>query len=180
MSGKFIKYTIETAKPEARPLLESSMQAYGFVPNVYAFMAESPVALKSYAALEINLKSSHFFDDELHLAMLVISINNGCKFCSTAHRLMALGAGVAKDTVDSIYKSGVSNNEIYRPLISLINLLMSKKGQLEDNEVDEFIKLGFTQEKIIEAITIIALKTISNYSNRLCEASPNKELLNNI
>lgn len=180
MSNRFVKYTIETAKPDARPLLESSREAYGFVPNVFAFMAESPVALKSYAAVEGNLKSSHFSEDELHIAMLVISINNGCKFCSTAHRLMAMGAGVPKDTADSIFNSSVSNDEKYRPLISLINLLMSRKGQLAEHEVSEFVKLGFTQEKIIEAIAIIALKTISNYSNRLCEASPNQELLNNL
>ena len=180
MSERFIKYTTETAKPEAKPFLDSSKQAFGFVPNVFAYMAESPVALKSYAAIDNNLKSSLFLNDELHIAMLVISINNGCKFCSTAHRLMALGAGVASDTVDSIYKSCRSPDEKYNSLISLINLLMSRKGQLDPHQVDEFIKLGFTQEKIIETITLIALKTISNYSNRLCEVTPNQELLNNL
>jgi len=89
MIERFTKYTIEMAKPDTKPLLESSKQAYGFVPNVFAFMAESPVTLRSYAAVEHNLKSSHFSEDELQIAMLVISINNGCKFCSTAHRLMS-------------------------------------------------------------------------------------------
>lgn len=180
MSGTFTKYTIESAKIEAKPYLKLSKQAYGFVPNVFAFMAESPVTLNSYSALETNLKFSHFSEDELQIAMLVVSINNGCIFCSSAHRLMALGAGVTKGTVDSIYKSSTSEDQKYRSLISLINLLMSRRGQLGDYEVAEFIKLGFTEEKIFETITIIALKTLSNYSNRLCEASPNQELLNNV
>ncbi len=180
MSQRFTKYSVENAKPAAKAMLESSQKAFGFVPNVFAFMAESPVALNAYATIDSNLKSSHFSDDELQIAMLTVSVNNGCKFCSTAHRLMALGAGVSRSTVDSIYKCGVSHDPKYQPLISLINLLMSKKGQLEDHEIGEFLERGFSQEKIIETIAIIALKTLSNFTNRLCEASPNQELLNSL
>ena len=44
-------HTVESAPPPARPILESAKRKLGFVPNLYAGMANSPVTLEAYIAL---------------------------------------------------------------------------------------------------------------------------------
>lgn len=39
--------TIESAAPSAKPLLEQARQSLGFVPNMYAYMANAPELLNT-------------------------------------------------------------------------------------------------------------------------------------
>jgi hypothetical protein len=45
---KFTLHTKETAPDASRPVLDQVEKTYGFVPNLYAVFAESPVAISSY------------------------------------------------------------------------------------------------------------------------------------
>jgi len=47
----FTLHTIDSAPSAARPMLQDSEKAYGFLPNLYRNMAESPELLESYFAL---------------------------------------------------------------------------------------------------------------------------------
>ncbi|OBR46709.1 hypothetical protein [Paraburkholderia tropica] len=47
----FNAYTIDTAPADSKPLLEGTKAAFGFVPNLQSFMAESPELLAGYSAL---------------------------------------------------------------------------------------------------------------------------------
>ena len=47
----FETYTIASAPDAAKPILEASLKGYGFVPNLYAAMAEAPAILEGYTTL---------------------------------------------------------------------------------------------------------------------------------
>jgi hypothetical protein len=47
----FTHYTPESAKPEAQVLLNNIQSGYGFIPNLFAYMAEAPVTIEAYLAL---------------------------------------------------------------------------------------------------------------------------------
>lgn len=173
----FTAYTVETAKQAVKPMLEGIQKLYGFLPNVFTTMAESPIAVKSYLDVNTNLTSSQFSETEQQIAMLVVSVKNGCKFCSAAHRAMAIGAGVDRNLVEQIKAGDFSAKHDFTGLVNLISSLMDGKGGLTPVQVADFNQLGFSNEKIIEAIVIISLKTLSNYSNRLTGVEPNAQLL---
>ena len=44
-------HTIDTAPERARARLRAAQQKLGFIPNMMAVLAESPVALESYQAV---------------------------------------------------------------------------------------------------------------------------------
>lgn len=47
----FTAYTVESAAPEAQKILTNIKAGYGFVPNLFAYMAEAPVTLEAYLTL---------------------------------------------------------------------------------------------------------------------------------
>ena len=49
---EFTIHTLESAPESARPLLEELKQQLGFVPNLAATMAESPLMLEAFRSLQ--------------------------------------------------------------------------------------------------------------------------------
>jgi len=49
--SQFTTYTIEAAPADSKPVLQGVKQAFGFVPNLQANMAESPQLLIGYSTL---------------------------------------------------------------------------------------------------------------------------------
>jgi len=45
--SSFPLHTLETAPPESKALLTTIATRFGFLPNVYAYLAEAPVALEA-------------------------------------------------------------------------------------------------------------------------------------
>jgi len=43
----FKLHTLETAPADSRPLLESSLESFGMIPNLHAVMAEAPAMLEA-------------------------------------------------------------------------------------------------------------------------------------
>ena len=67
-------YTPETAPESTAPTLKNIEKMYGFVPNLYGYLAESPVALNAY--LHINeqlMKHSSLSTAEVQLALLELA-----------------------------------------------------------------------------------------------------------
>lgn len=55
----FTAYTIESATPEAQKILTNIKAGYGFVPNLFAYMAEAPVTLEAYLTLTRKTVRQH-------------------------------------------------------------------------------------------------------------------------
>lgn len=52
-------YTIENAPAEAKEMLGKIQQGFGFVPNMFGYMAEAPTTIEAYLSLnEIIAKTS--------------------------------------------------------------------------------------------------------------------------
>ena len=79
----------DTAPEASRPLLEGAEQAYGFIPNLFRVMAESPSALQSYLAIGQALEQSALSPIEQQVAFLAVSGENGCDYCVGAHAAIA-------------------------------------------------------------------------------------------
>src|SRR3989338_11547632 len=55
---KFQVHTKETAPEASRVTLEATGKKYGFVPNLFGVLAESPTAVQAYAAINKALEQS--------------------------------------------------------------------------------------------------------------------------
>lgn len=159
-------FTAETAPEKSRPILEGVQKKLGFVPNILGGIAVAPATLQAYVGLSGAFAQTSLSPTEQQVVALSISRVNGCDYCMAAHTTAAKGAGVAQDALDA-----VRNNTALEPKLEALRTfalrMQETKGHLEAGELDAFLGAGYTEAQAYEVIVGIALKVITNLSNRL-------------
>ncbi len=75
-----------TTAPEAsRATLEATAKKYGFLPNLFGVLSESPTAVRAYAAINQTLEQSALSPVEQQVVALTVSATNACAYCMGAH-----------------------------------------------------------------------------------------------
>ncbi|PHR53331.1 MAG: carboxymuconolactone decarboxylase [Robiginitomaculum sp.] len=162
-------HTYETAPEAAKPLLEKSAKAFGSVPNLMGVMAESPAVLQGYMDLSETLVKSSLAPAERHAVMLVVSVENQCRYCVAAHTGLARGAGLAADVIIGIREEDDIDDEKLEVLCEFTKSMVEKNGNVSPQEVTAFLEAGYTNANLLEVAAHIALKTLSNYVNHLAQ-----------
>jgi AhpD family alkylhydroperoxidase len=83
------KKSLDNAEPRAKAALEGTQKGLGFIPNMYANMANSPSALETYGAGYKSFRADGGFTPaEQEVVFLTISHENGCEYCIAAHSMV--------------------------------------------------------------------------------------------
>jgi uncharacterized peroxidase-related enzyme len=164
-------YTVHTAQtaPEAsRPLLASVKQSWGFIPKLQAAMAESPLALEAYDTL-FNLVATKatLSPAEQQIVYQAINVFHGCEYCTAGHTFLSRKAGVPEDVIRAVRDQQPITNPRLETLRRFAERVAETRGFAGDSAVDAFIAAGFTKAQVLEVVTIIAAKVMSNYTNHL-------------
>ena len=161
--------TLETAAPRARTVLESAQAGLGFVPNMYAVMANSPGLLETYQhGYALFRQESGFTPAEQEVVFLSISRENGCHYCMAAHSFVADHVSKVPVPVTDAIRDGRSVPDAGLAALSTFTAAMvASRGQPGRQEVESFLAAGYSERHILEIILAIAVKTLSNYSNHL-------------
>ena len=85
----YIMHTPESAPEAVRHILAGAQQKLGFVPNLYAGMANAPATLQAYLALSGFVEQTSLSPTDRHVIYLTASEVNGCEFCVAAHSMLA-------------------------------------------------------------------------------------------
>lgn len=157
------------AAPVAREILETSQKQLGFVPNMYAVMANSPGLLSTYAHGYAHFRQeSGFTPIEQEVVLLTVSRENGCHYCVAAHSFVADAMSkVPKDVTDAIRDGTPIPDAKLGALSEFTRLMVNKRGLPTIAEAAAFRGAGYTERHMLEVILAIAVKTISNYANHL-------------
>ena len=101
--------TLETKDPRAKAVLETAKAQVGFIPNMYAGMANSPGLLQTYLDGYASFrKYSGFTSAEQEVVFLTISRENGCGYCMAAHRMIADKVSKVPPDVLTAIRAGAS------------------------------------------------------------------------
>lgn len=173
----FNAYNLSTAKPEVRATLESVTQKFGFLPNLFTYMAEAPVAIEAYLALNAYIQESSFTPQQAQVALLAVSVENQCGFCSVAHRAIGKMVGANQQTLDALASDTLIESAQDHALVSFVRTVVRERGRVSEETVNQFLASGFTKQQVFEVMLIVAIKTLSNYSNHISRPEPNPELL---
>ena len=87
--SEFTLHTLETAPLESRPFLQQAKNQLGFIPNLYAALAESPAILETNQVLTALFNKTAFTVTERQLILLSISRVRNCSYCLAAHGSVA-------------------------------------------------------------------------------------------
>jgi uncharacterized peroxidase-related enzyme len=165
--------TVADAEPRARRALEAAHKSLGFVPNMYAGMANSPGLLETYLqGYQLFRQESGFTPVEQEVVFLTVSRSNGCRYCVAAHSLIAdQMSKVPVEVTDAIRNGTPIADAKLAALSSFTRTMVETRGLPSHRDVDAFLSAGYAERQILEIILAIAVKTLSNYSNHLFQPS---------
>ena len=165
----FTKYTKESAPEKSREGLVNVEKKYGFIPNVLEYVAESPAALNTYLFATGQLGESSLTPAEQQLIYLSVSYANNCHYCVPAHSTVAKMAGADDHVIKAIREGLDIDNPKLSQLSKFTLALIEKRGKVSAEEVNNFLNAGYTKANILDVITAVAFKTITNYFNHIHE-----------
>jgi len=167
---EFQLHTAETASETSWQLLQEVQEVYGFMPNLYKVFAESPVALSSYMHIMHQL-SEHgaLSPQEQQLVMLAVSEANRCEYCVAAHSTVAEMAKVPEKTVNALRDGQDPEDPKEEALVNFARSAVQHQGWIPDRDREAFLQAGYTTRHVLDVLSILALKTLSNYTNHLAE-----------
>lgn len=173
----FTKHDATTAPAEAAAVLSVAKERYGFVPNLAAYVAESPLVLAAVLKLSEQFDRTTLSTQEQQLVLLTVSALNGCSYCRTAHTALGKMANISNETLRAIIAFEPLNDPRLEALRRFTQALVEEKGWLNEQAIEDFLAAGFSKAQVFEVVLGVALKTITNYSNHLAGAEPNAEFL---
>jgi len=161
--------TQEDAGNGAKEVLEKAKTTLGFIPNLYANLANSPSSLSTYFYGYSQFREkSGFTPAEQEVVLLTISRENGCRYCVAAHSMVAdKMSGTPPQAVAAIRGGGVIEDAKLSALSRFARQMVLSRGLPLEYEVKEFLQSGYKEEHILEIVLAIAIKTISNYTSHL-------------
>lgn len=167
---KFPLHTPATAPAASKPAFEKLKKTLGFIPNLYAHLAEAPAALNGYLALGDQFNQTSLSPVERQVVLLSTSIENGCDYCAAAHSFVARNLVKADaGIIDALRARRDLPDTRLNALARFTRELVNTRGRPAPAALNAFYAAGYDQRAVLEVITGVALKTLSNYVNHLTE-----------
>lgn len=150
--------------PRIAPVVSQNLD----LPNTFATLANSPVALNGYLALSNALSRSRLSARQRAILALAIAQENECQYCLSAHTeaARALGLSIA-DTLKA--RSGSSDAPFELALVSLTKNIVRQRGLVSERELENARMAGIDDGLMLEIVAVVALNILSNYANRLAD-----------
>ena len=163
--------TVETAGADAAELLKTVESQLGFVPNLYAHMANMPALLASYTSgYEKFRAQAGFSPTEQEVIFLTISEINGCHYCLAAHSMVAdKMQGMDADLINALRTGAPLPDAKLNALAVLTRKMVISHGRPNTDDIAAFFEAGYDTQAVLGVILGISVKTLSNYVNILSQ-----------
>lgn len=160
---------VDPARAEGaqKEVLNKAKAQVGFIPNMYANMANAPAVLDTYLhGYGLFRSESGFTPPEQEVVFLAASQANGCDYCTAAHSMIAdMKSKVPKDTLDAIRSGRPIPDARLAALYRLTTEMVRTHGRPAAKVVQDFLDAGFEEKKLLYVVLALAVKTLSNFSN---------------
>lgn len=156
-----------TATGDQKEILEAARKQVGFLPNMYAGMANAPAVLNTYLhGYALFRSESGFTPAEQEVTFLAISSANGCRYCTAAHSMIAdKMSGVPPEVLKAIRAGDAIPDDRLAALFALSQEMVRTQGRPAAATVGSFFDQGFQEKDLLYVVLAISVKTLSNYSN---------------
>jgi uncharacterized peroxidase-related enzyme len=146
-------------------IFDSLQKGLGFVPNLYAYFGKNETALRDYLALQ-NRKST-LSGKEREIVNLVTSQINGCRYCQSAHTVLARMNGFTDEQILEIRRGRAPFDPKFDALARFTAAVVENRGHVSDSLKEAFFAAGYTEAQMIDVVIVIGDKIISNYIHNL-------------
>jgi len=164
MNSKFNVPTRNEVSPANQEIFDSLEKAVGFVPNLFATYAYSENALKNY--LDFSNAKTSLSTKEKEAVNLAVSEVNQCQYCLSAHTAIAGMNGFTPEQILELRAGEASFDNKLNALARLARNITENRGATSPEVVEAFFAAGWTKENLVDTISLVGDKTISNYLHR--------------
>ena len=147
--------------------LESTAKKYGFVPHLYGVLAESPTAVQAYAGINEALEQSALSPVEQQVVALTVSTTNDCAYCVGAHSTVAQMIHMPEQILAELRDQRDLSDTKLNALRLLVVSVLHHRGWVPEEDLNQFAAAGYAERQLLDVLTIVALKTLSNYVNHI-------------
>lgn len=161
---KYTTHSIESAPEASKPTLKSMKSKHGFVSNLMAIMAESPVLVESYLTMMDLFEKTKLSATEREIILMTNSRLNDCAYCMAAHSTVAKISVVDNSVVEALRTGSPIDDPKLETLRTFAAIINKTHGRPTDDQVAEFLAAGYTKETILDVIVGTSLKVLSNYT----------------
>lgn len=155
------------AQGAQKDILDTALKQVGFIPNMYANMANAPAVLSTYLSGYGKFRGeSGFTPAEQEVVFLGVSLVNGCTYCAAAHSMIAdKMSGVPGPVLEAIRQGQPIPDAKLAALYELTQDMVRTNGKPSRAKLDAFLNAGFTESQVLYIVLAVAVKVLSNYSN---------------
>ena len=155
--------TREEVSATNQGIFDALEKQVGFVPNLYATYAYSENALKNY--LDFSGAPSSLKAKEKEVVNLAVSQVNNCEYCLSAHTAIGKMNGFDDAQILELRQGKASFDTKLNALAALAKNITENRGNTDEDILGDFFSEGWTRENLIDVISLVGDKTISNYIN---------------
>jgi uncharacterized peroxidase-related enzyme len=156
----FRPHTIETAPEASRPLLRGLQEQAGFLPNLAATMAESPLLLEAFLTLRSTAARSSIDAASRELVAIAVAAEMGCTYCVAAHCTFGLKSGATPEAVEAVRAGTVPADPRQQALVRFARSVIRHEGDVQQRGRD-LVQAGFTPVQVLEALVAIAVPVLA-------------------
>ena len=162
---KLIMHTLESAPPASRPLLQSSVDSFGWIPWQSAYMAESPALLSSYQFAHDAFSQCSLNEEERAIVWITTGLVNDCAYTIQAHSWIAQHKGVPPATIEALIRHPAALPDRLAALHQFTRTVALAQGHIPTKAVDALLSAGYSQQNMLDVILGVAQKTMSALLN---------------
>lgn len=165
----FTIHNKSTAPAASLPVMEATEKDFGFLPNLYGVFAASPAAIATYAAVNEALKQCALTPVEQQVIALTVSTENNCGYCVGAHSAIAGMVKMPTETLQQLRLQQTLSDANFEALRQFTIAVLEHRGWVPEEKQQAFFTAGYKQQHVLDILSIVALKTLSNYTNHLAQ-----------
>jgi uncharacterized peroxidase-related enzyme len=158
-------HNTQTASPDSAKLLSEVDSQVGFIPNVFAVLAESTPALSAFVGLNGAFAESTLSAIEREVVEIATSAVNSCGYCVAGHTVFAQQLAMDAATIDALRAENCLSDPRLDALANFARALARRNGHDCEAELTDLFGVGYTRAQALEIIIGVSVKTISNLAS---------------
>ena len=156
----------QNANPKTQELLGAVKKNMGMVPNMISTMAQSPTVVQAYLRFNQTLAGGSLSAALRQGISLAVSEANQCRYCLSAHSFLGSKVGLSElDVLDA--RHGTASDDKTHAGLAFARKIIEDRGHVNDEDVEEVRRAGYTDGEIAEIVANVALTTFTNYFNNI-------------
>ncbi len=150
---------------KAKEMFTAVNNKFGVVPNMVRAMGNSPALLEGYLNFSAALDHGTLGAKTNKLIALTVAESNQCNYCLSIHTYLGINLLKIDAAALDASRSGKANDAKTQAILTFAKALVSKKGLVDDADINAVKASGVTEAEVGEIVGHVALNILTNYFN---------------